>query len=221
MRYPVTYRPAIPDDVDFCVETIIRAEKGRSDILPYARIFGLTEEEIAALLKEILLEDIEGQELALSSFTILMHNDEYAGACGSFIECINGVSSNRLKSDIFRHYIPAAKLEAALPVLQMLKPLNMVREPHTVQLESLYIIEKFRCMELYLDMVRTIAEGRIAQYPELNIKRSYAGFSEQNWFMGKAAARIGYRFHSELSIDNPEALKYISSLKRYVVMKQH
>jgi hypothetical protein len=221
MRYPVTYRAATADDADLCVETIIRAEKGRSDILPFARIFDLTEEEVRIMLKDILLEDIEGQEMAISTFTVLMHGNEYAGACGSFIECINGVSSNRLKSDIFRHYIPAEKFYAALPVLKILQPLNIEREPHAVQMESLYIIEKFRCMELYLDMVKTIAEGRIAQYPELNITRSYAGFSEQNWFMGKAAARIGYRFHQEVKIDNPEALKYVSSLKRYVVMKQH
>jgi len=221
MKYSITYRPATTNDVDFCVETIIRAEKGRSNIFPYSKIFDIPEEEFRTIIKEIVLEDIEGQEMAISTFTILEHHNTYAGACGSWIECINGISSNRLKANILQHFIPKANFEKAQPILKMLKPLNIDREPHTVQLESLYILKEFRSMDLYLEMVKTIAESRIAQHPELNINRSFAGFSEQNWFMGKAAARIGYKPYMIAEITDKAALKYVSGLKRYVVYKQH
>jgi len=221
MRYFVEYKQASPEDVDFCVETYVNAEKANSEVFPFSKVFDIPEEDSKKILREIMLEDIEGQEMAISSFTLLMHGKNYAGACGSFVECINGISSNIIKSDILRHFIPKKNFEKAIPVLKMLKPFNFYKEPLSVHFESLYIKKEYRSIELYLEMVKTIGESRIAQYPELNLNHSYAGFSERNWFMGKAASRIGYVHYMTTEITNKEALKYVSGLKRIVVMKQH
>ncbi len=171
MNKGFTFQTATSDDLEMCIETIIQAEKSRTEIFPYSRIFNLPEKYFRDIFREILIEDIEGQELALSAFTIARHNNRFAGACASWIESINGVPSNILKSCILQQYIPESDFKNALPVLQMLKPLNIEREPLTIQIESLYIAEEFRTIDLFLELVQETAMMTEKQHPEIEISK--------------------------------------------------
>lgn len=216
-----SYRPATPDDLDFCIDAVVQAEKSRSSLFPYSKIFNISEKEMRNIIRSILIEDIKGQELALSAFTIATQDDLPVGACASWVEQLDGMSSNTLKSDILSHFIPEQNFEQALPILKMLQPLNIEREPLSIQLESLYVKKEHRSMEAFLQLIDVAARVQFDQNPNIVIQRSYGAFSGHNAFMARAVLRIGYVQKAIVTIENKEALNYIPSLSRIIMVKQY
>jgi hypothetical protein len=220
MRPVLLCRPATVDDVPFCVEAVIEAEKSRTDVLPYSTIFELTEDEARKMIHEIMLENIDGQDMAISSFYVLEYEGKPVGATATWLECADGVSSNQLKSDILRYYLPEHKITAAIPVLKRIQLLNFQREPNTVQIDGLFISEEFRSLENFLYLVENSLYFTLARYPGRNIPRSYGAFSEFNESLVRAVARIGYTLDQVIDLKDPEMLKYIPCLKRFITMKE-
>ena len=70
MKTNISIRKATEKDIPFLIETIIAAEKSGTETIAYCSIFSLGKEEFTELLKNILEEDIQGQELCVSDFLI-------------------------------------------------------------------------------------------------------------------------------------------------------
>ena len=63
-------RQAGAEDIDFLIEAIIEAEKSGSEMISYCGIFGLSQAELIELMRKMLAEDLEGQQLCISGFAI-------------------------------------------------------------------------------------------------------------------------------------------------------
>lgn len=140
----ITFRRANEQDIDFIIEAVIAAEKSGTDRLSYASIFGLELPKVTELLKNAILEDIPGQELALSEFIIAYIDNELAGTVCAWIEAAEGVSSAVLKANVLFYFLGAETIAIAAEKSKLIEPLNIPREAGTLQIESVYVRNKFR-----------------------------------------------------------------------------
>lgn len=131
-------------DIDFIIETIIEAEKSFTNKISYCNVFSLTEKELISIFKEILRENVTGQELCYSDYLIAEVKGEIAGACGAWVEGANGFSSAVIKGNILLEFIPHDKIRKAKHYFTTLQELNIEREKDTLQIANAYLKEKFR-----------------------------------------------------------------------------
>ena len=67
----IIIRQAEISDIDFIIEAILEADRSDTDRISYCTIFNLSRVEFRKILREILIEDIQGSELCLSDFLVL------------------------------------------------------------------------------------------------------------------------------------------------------
>ncbi len=143
-----TFRHATTDDVPFLVDTIIEAEKSGTDILSYSTVFGLTEEESRKYIADMLLEEIDGCELSISSFLIAEKNGQVAAAIAAWIEGQEGVPSTVLKGNLLSYTLPKENIQRALQVNPILQDLHIEYKSDTLQLGLVYVDARFRGQNL-------------------------------------------------------------------------
>lgn len=220
MNMNVTFRPATPDDVDFCVETVLMAESSGSKTQPWTALMNLPEDRVRKIIREILLEDIKGQELALSIFVIAESEGKYLGACGNWIEKCEDKPSSILKAEILDYYFPKESLEYARPIIKRLHPFQYPKEKHCAYFEYLYIIPQYRSISLLLQLMEKSSQNAIDSFPHIHVPRIYGGTSGTNPFMIRATRRIGYTLWKTITLEGEDLLQYIPSLTRYVMKKE-
>lgn len=140
----ITIRRAAPADADFIAEAIIAAEKSGTGLLSYSAIFDLTEDEVRDVLKQVMDEEIEGQEICLSHFLIAEVNGERAAACACWVEAKEGVPSGQMKANIFYHVLGKEVWDKANEKLKAVAETNIDRSAEAAQIESVYTKEEFR-----------------------------------------------------------------------------
>src|SRR5688572_18410769 len=86
----LTFRKAQPKDINFIIEAILESERSGTDVLSWSRILSISETETAELVRNILEEEIEGQEWHLPSFYIAESDGRPAAALSAWIESANG-----------------------------------------------------------------------------------------------------------------------------------
>lgn len=139
-------RTAVEKDIDFIIETIIEAEKSGTDKISYCNVFEISEIEFKMILRNILEEDIEGQELCLSGFLVADSNGNPAGAVCSWVEAKEGSSSAIIKASILHFFIKKENIEKASAKSELLEELTIERESGSIQIESVYVHNNFRGM---------------------------------------------------------------------------
>lgn len=162
-------RRATANDHDLIIEAIIAAEKSNSPILSYSAIFGISEEEVGSLLKEVLDEDVEGQEICASHFLVAEVDGEPAAACASWIEGKNDLSSGQTKASILFHLLGHERWSAAEQKLKAISETNPDRAKGAMQLESVYTRPAFRGKGLTALLIREHARL---------LKQEFAGLSK-------------------------------------------
>lgn len=200
-------RRATKDDIDFIIETIIEAEKSGTDKISFCNIFSLSIDEVWEILKKILEKDVRGQELCISDYLICMINEEYAGACASWIEAIDGVSAAVLKGDLLFDAIPRENLISAKKVFPLIQGLNIEREPLTLQIANAYVKSNFRGMGV---IGRLITE-HVNQTKKKNpvIKKVQLRPTKTNDNACKAYEKIGFVKVLEKHVNNEDILKIL------------
>jgi len=141
-------RNATDADKDFLITSIIEAEKSGSDIISYCSIFSISENELEELLRNILDENIEGQELCVSNFLIAEVDGEKAAALSTWIEKEDGMSSSFIKSNLLMHFLDREKMMAASGALSLIKETNIEREDKALQIECVYTGPGYRGLGL-------------------------------------------------------------------------
>lgn len=144
MSEAITIRRAAPADADFIADAIIAAEKSGSNLLSYSAIFDLSEDEVREVLKQVMDEEIEGQEICLSHFLVAEVNEEPAGACACWIEAKDGVPSGQMKANILYHVLGKEKWDKAAEKLKAIAETNIERTSGAAQIESVYTKKEFR-----------------------------------------------------------------------------
>src|SRR5487761_2666622 len=107
----IIIRGAAIRDVAFLVETIIEAEKSGTDVLSYSTVFGLTEDDSRKYIAEMLLEEVDGCEISISSFMVAEIDGKPVAAVSAWIEGIERVQSKILKGNLLHFTLPKECIE--------------------------------------------------------------------------------------------------------------
>ncbi len=194
-------RQAEEKDIDFIIETIIEADKSGSNVISACNILNVNEIEYKDILKNILNDNIEGQEYGLSGFLVAELDNIPIGALGSWIEGAVGISSYILYSNILLFYLDKGKIPSILEKFKITKELSFRRETGAIQMEYGYVREEFRRRGVY---TRLILESIKRYYPEnKNIKKAQGICFKDNYKSLNASLKIGFKIiDSKLSENN-------------------
>ena len=105
----IQVRKAADTDIEFIIETIVRAEKGNGDSISYCKLFNINEGEFRQVLRKILEEGICNFEFSLENFKIAESNRIPVAAYGAWLEGKDGVSSGMLKISAFKSFLKQGK----------------------------------------------------------------------------------------------------------------
>jgi ribosomal protein S18 acetylase RimI-like enzyme len=205
----IAFRTAVEADVDFIAEAITEAEKSGTDIFSYARIFDLSNEQATALIKNAVLENIPGQELCLSGFIIAEIDGEPAGAVCSWIEAKDGIPSSLLKANVLYYFLGKEAISRADHKSEIIDPLFIPREPGTLQIESVYVRNKFRGMGVSMELILEHIKQHIINGK--NFSKVQIQLAETNAAAMNAYQKPGFIMHARKISHHPDVLKYLPS----------
>lgn len=211
----IEIRRAIESDIDFIVEAIIEAEKSGTDKLSYSTMFGLSEAEVRDILRNALLEDIPGQELCISGFMLALIDGVPSGAACSWIEEADDIPSAILKANILFHFFKCDFLFTASEKNRMIEQMNIPREKGTIQIESVYVSNKFRGLgvsnQIILEHIkRMIRNGQNADKIQIQL----AG---NNLSALRSYEKLGFRTVVVRKCEDAEILRYLPSDTRIMM----
>jgi GNAT superfamily N-acetyltransferase len=211
-------RQALPKEIDFIIETIIEADKSSTSVISACNILNVSEQEYQIILRNILEENIEGQEYSLSGFLIAELNGMAIGALGSWVEGAVGVSSYILYSNILLNYLDKEKIPSILQKFKITKELSFKRETGAIQFEYGYVKEEFRRKGVY---TRLMIESIKRFYPEnKNIFKVQGICFKANYKSLNAAKKLGFEI-IESKISESEELKKIFPYNEKVLLEMN
>ena len=213
----IKIRKANNEDIAFLVEAITEADKSGSNNLSYATIFSLTEEAVRSLLAEILAEDIQGQELCVSSFDIAEVNGQVAATACSWIEGCDGQSSSLLKATLLNHFVPPECMKTAIAKKDILFEVAIEKPRGALILESVYTRPQFRRTGIF----RALLEAKINTVHEQNpdVHTCALTVMKTNQSALIAYERAGFRIVSEKTSHDPQISKLLASDTRILMEK--
>jgi len=140
----INIRKAQENDIAFVIEAILEAEKSGTDKISYCVLLNISEEKMRDILDNILRQEIEGCDFSLKSFLIASVNSEPVGAISAWVEGSQLKSSANIKAQCLKYYLGLEKWIEAQSNLEALGEINIDREEGALQIESVYVDEKFR-----------------------------------------------------------------------------
>jgi GNAT superfamily N-acetyltransferase len=161
-----TFRKAQPKDIDFIIEAILESERSGTDILSWSRILSISEIQTAELVRNILEEEIEGQEWNLPSFYIAESDSRPAAALSAWIESQNGMASGLLKAQAISWLLPQS-WKAAEAKLRQVSAVQIPRLAGALQLENIYTHPDFRGQRLAGQLITFVIQEKLQTHPEL------------------------------------------------------
>lgn len=216
-----TFRKANINDVKFLSKVIMEAERSGTNNIGLANIFNLTELELQTYLIQILEEEIEGCEFSISSFIVAEYDTKPVAAFGGWIEKENEdeQSSAILKSNLISFIFPKEKLLEFKKNQEVLKDIQIEREPHVHQLEYVFVDEKHRGNSLSNRMIEELL--KIAKEQNPNLKKSQAQCFENNKSAIKLNERSGYKKIKRQVSFHPEILNYLPCNVKLMMKKAY
>ncbi len=119
------YRTAELKDISFLVEAIIQAEKSGTDILSYTTLFGLSESKARVLLADMLEEEVEDCDLALSGFMIAEYEGYPVATLNAWLEGKDGLPSTTIKGNLLSFYLPKEAIVKAQSLNELFSDLSI------------------------------------------------------------------------------------------------
>ena len=201
-------RNADVNDIDFLVDVIIEAEKSGSGNCGLAALYGLSAEEIKPYLKQILEEEISGCEFSLDSFLVIEYENEPVAAFGGWWEGHNEdeLPSALIKSNLLGYYLPKTSLTYASSKMDIVRPLQIEREPDTYQFEYSHV-RKDHLGHCLIQWLLEEQENR-AKNLSPDIKKIQAHVFEHNKAIMLIFEMEGFKVTKRLVSDKPETNFY-------------
>ena len=202
------YREATVEDIPFLVETVVEAERSGSDIIGLAKTFHIDELDLRKYLTQIF-EEIDGCEFSVSSFFIAEYEGLPVAALGGWIEGKNenDLPSFILKSNLLSYILPKENFSQLYKVSEIIKDIQIEREPRTHQLEYGYVKPEHRGKGLLVNLVEKLLER--AKLQDKLVKKSYGRILENNIFSIKMLQNSGYKIVKRFESKHPEILNYM------------
>ena len=209
MKDKIIIRKATEKDIPFLREAIIEAEKSGTEKISYCTIFAIKEEKLNEMIFQVLMEDIEGQELCISHFLIAEVDNEYAGACAAWIEGADGSFSAIIKANILFYFLGDKICNSAAGNLKLMEDINIAREKNAIQIESVYVKEKYRGLGIANKIIQEqinllSSEHKIAKKVQIILAKT-------NDKAFNAYQKLGFKVVAERLSKNPEIEKLLPS----------
>lgn len=202
-------------DLDFITDAVFASVKSGTDILSYATLFEKSEEKLKPLFKEMIEEDIEGQELWLSGFLIAKDdNGTPAATCCAWVEGDEGPSS-MLTAQVLSFGLGQETYRKALSKHEIIESLRVDRTEGTLQFEHVYTAPEYRGQGLAVKVIDKQIEQHKTQNSEL-IKAEIILFKTNESAL-KAYSKMGFKTTSEQRSQHSEILKYFPAKTRVLM----
>lgn len=190
----IVIRPANLDDVEFLATIIIEALKSSTDKAGPANYFEITEEEYQHYLVQMLEEEVDGCEISLSSFLIAEYEGEPVAASAGWIEGDNEdeMPSAIIKSNLYGYFLPKENLLKGAQKIDIIKGIQIEREPGAYQLENSYTRPEFRGHHIrrmlekaHMDRAKEKGAKKIQAHVFLNNESSIRGCQNNGFVVAK------------------------------------
>jgi hypothetical protein len=214
----IVIRTATIADIPFLVETIIEAEKSGTDRLSYSTIFGLSEAMVAKYLEEMLLEEIDGCELSVSSFLVAEVNGVVAAALSAWIEGDQGISSTQLKGNLLNFVLPKENIAKAALVNSLISEIHIEYTPNSIQIGAGYVSKEHRGKKL-LGILNDEIINRLSK-SKPDVSEVYAQIFSCNTPSIKTYEKANFKVIMTQEAKNQEIINYLPSNKKILLKKQ-
>jgi ribosomal protein S18 acetylase RimI-like enzyme len=210
-------RDATLEDITFLVETIIEAEKAGTDKLPYSTIFGLTEEETASCIYQMLLEEIDNCELSLSSFLIAEKDNKSIGALAGWIEEYGGIPSSVLKGNLLTAKLPLESIHRAVSLKCVLNELHFDPIKGEIQIGAGYVTREYRGNNILGILINEKIKRLIKTSP--GISAAYDHVFEANKPALRTDEKLGFVKVRSKESQNGEIIGFLPYKKKLLMRK--
>ncbi len=210
-------RKATISDVRFLAEAIIEAEKAGTDILSWSTIFGLSENDAKQFIEAMLMEEIDGCELSISSFIVAETEGRVVAALSAWVEGINNESSAQLKGNLLSFHLPKECIKKATAIYPVLQDIHIDYIKGTIQKGAGYIIKEYRNRHLFQILTNNIIEYLLESNPDVN--EAYTQIYGCNIPAIKANEKVGFNIVLEKESSNEEILQFVPSNKKVMMRK--
>lgn len=211
-------RQATINDVPFLVDTIIEAEKSGTNILSWSTIFGLSEEETRKYISDMLLEEVDGCELSISSFLVAEKNGQIVAALSAWAEGINNMPSSELKGNLLNYILPKDCIKRAMRINSIIHEIQIDYISDSIQKGAGYVIKEFRHRNLFGILTNEIIENLLKTYPD--ISQAYTQIYSCNLPAIKANEKANFKVVMIKESSNEEILHYLPSNKKLLMKKE-
>lgn len=209
------YTYATETDIDFITDAVFAAVKSGSDILSYSTIFEKEENELKPLFKEMLLEDVEGQELWLSGFMVARdENGNPAATCCAWVEGEEGASA-MLTAQVLAYGLGTEIFKKATEKNAVVESLRVDREEGVLQFEHVYTAPQYRGKGLTAKVIAEQIKEHKQRIPALQKAQIILFNTNDNAL--KAYQKIGFTIAREIRSTHPEVLTYFPSNTRVLM----
>ena len=214
------FREAKVEDIPFLVDVIIEAEKSGTKLIGLAKTFDIDESELRKYLTQILEEEIDGCEFSLSSFLVAEYEGSPVAAFGGWIEGENedDLPSSMLKSNLLTYVLPKEKFSQLYKVSEIIKEIQIEREPKTHQLEYAYVKSEHKGKGLIGNIIEKLLEK--AKAKNNFVKESYVQVFEDNSNAIKAYQKSGYQIVKKFESKHPDILNYLPYNVKLLMKKE-
>lgn len=209
------YTHATEADIDFITDAVFAAVKSGSETLSYSTIFEKEENELKPLFKEMLLEDVEGQELWLSGFMVARdENGNPAATCCAWIEGEEGPSA-MLTAQVLAYGLGSEVFKKATEKNAVVESLRVDREEGALQFEHVYTAPQYRGKGLAAKLIAEQIKEHKQRIPALQKAQIILFKTNDNAL--NAYQKIGFTIAREIRSNHPEVLTYFPSDTRVLM----
>lgn len=214
----IIFRNATLDDIPFLVDTIIEAEKSGTERLTYTTIFGLSEEESRKYLADMLLEEVDGCELSVSSFLVAESEGKVVAAVSVWIEGLEGISSSVLKGNLLSYSLPKDCIERAASIFPVIRDLQMEYQQNTIILGNGHVLKEYRGHNLLGKLMDEKMKSLSLLRPD--ITEAYAQVFECNAPSLRTCEKLGFVPALIKKSENEDVIQYLPYHSKVLLRKK-
>jgi GNAT superfamily N-acetyltransferase len=163
----LSLRRATLGDLDFVTTAIIEAERSGTEQGVYERVFGLGRGDLAALLADVLREEIPGSELCCSNFLLALDAGVPVGGIATWVEADGEPPSNLVRANLLSYALGAERWVAARPRLELLAGIDTPRAVGAGQIEAVYVAATHRGRRIAQALIERAVDAWRAERPDV------------------------------------------------------
>ncbi len=212
-------RPAALSDGPFLAESIIEAEKSNTDKAGLSTLFEISEEALAQLIVNMLEEEIDGCDYAVSSFLIAETNGKPVAAVAGWVEELEGEApSHQLRSNLFGFTFPEENILAFQQKKSLVGPLQIDRQPGTLQIEHVYVHPDHRGRALAGRLIEAHIARALRDAP--GVTKAEIQLVANNTAALRSYEKLGFRLVRTYRTDDPKVLDLLPDNTRLLLEKE-